>query len=553
VHRDRGKQPLSTLTTTVEHHKDELSIANCTSVDLPVQCDTNTNLSSNLSLAQLPNVDFALSPDTQMDTPHATIRRIAGLDAPVPQIMPAATLPESIIEVVHQFIQSERRRSFCFLAKHSHRHMSQQDLLVVSQATNEDIITVRSRDHYCLLAAYADHAWYTFDEPMCHHNVRHTVALTFSEGRDFVIDNLKVIFPVSNGSLRTIPAVTWLRETYDWDDDWVMKLSTTQCDEQQKWWDGTSKAFRLLDLPLELREAIYLQAIGPVVVPDIYDGRVILGQGLTYGHAKRPGRNRDYDIEKPNMAIMRVNKQVHAEATLIANRDTFKRFRMVRHPWSLTAVTSPKVTMPTIITAIHNHAPHPAFLRNMQLEMSAAYYFMSIGIYPRSGRPFARQWSHFSIDTLQYFPVLQRLDVSFLSPKHPDAICPWETHNPNAHSCQKIWIDWFFTLGWDTLQRLSSRGRVRFSLSGCVKTSSKVYWERVLNNHCDDDVLHIKAAERRIREEKKELGCVRCVCSMPCSREDAGRLETYMWDEADVRLIDGLSEHIEDEYWCFRD
>jgi hypothetical protein len=75
----------------------------------------------------------------------------------------------------------------------------------------------------------------------------------------------------------------------------------------------------------------------------------------------------------------------------------------------------------------------------------------------------------------------------------------------------------------------------------------------VLNEHCEDNALAVKAAQRRVREEKKDMGCVPCVCSVPCSREEAGRSKTYVWDEEDVRLIEGLREHIEDEYWCFRD
>lgn len=49
-----------------------------------------------------------------------------------------------------------------------------------------------------------------------------------------------------------------------------MKFSELQYEELRLWWNSTAKLFALLDLPAELREAIYLQIIAPVVVPDVY-------------------------------------------------------------------------------------------------------------------------------------------------------------------------------------------------------------------------------------------------------------------------------------------
>jgi hypothetical protein len=40
---------------------------------------------------------------------------------------------DGIILTIHSFIEEERRRHFCFLAKHSHRYMRFQDLLVLSR------------------------------------------------------------------------------------------------------------------------------------------------------------------------------------------------------------------------------------------------------------------------------------------------------------------------------------------------------------------------------------------------------------------------------------
>ena len=110
-----------------------------------------------------------------------------------------------------------------------------------------------------------------------------------------------------------------------------------QYDEQNLWWQGTDQAFRLLALPLEMREAIYLQVIGPVVVPDMIvqpdmRKKLVLGKGHSFEDRSRVGRRVDPDIQRPNMTIMRICKQVNEEATTVANRDTIKRFTRLRAP-----------------------------------------------------------------------------------------------------------------------------------------------------------------------------------------------------------------------------
>jgi hypothetical protein len=464
------------------------------------------------------------------------------------------SLSHSIIEAVHQFIREERLRSFRFLAQHSHRHMDQEKLLVLSQATKDDIQTIRRRDREFRLMSYADNEWFTFDEPMVYDSLRRTVAISVPQGQVPGIENITITTPSYKSGSRFSPAATWLRQTYDCDDDWVINFSETQYEEQQLWWNSNGKVFRILDLPLELREATYLNVVGSVIVPELYRSRVVFGNGLLYENARRVGRNRDPDIEPPNMAIMRVSKQVHREATLVAHRDTFKRLRAAGVSEHSSPATKPLQSMATLIGAIKSSAPHVAFLRNLQLEMSAASSFASIGVYAAFDRPFRIATGPFTLCILKNFPALRHLDFRFISPKHPDAICPWalitQANELGEHSCQKIWIDWFFTFAWAVLKALHN---VNITLSGCVKISRKIYWEHVLNDKRVDHTPAINNARKRIWQQKKDAEPIPCACSSPCSKAGMEAGKVYTWDENDVRRIEGLQEHIDAIYWDFED
>ena len=230
------------------------------------------------------------------------------------------------------------------------------------------------------------------------------------------------------------PATTWLRETYTWDNTWEMRVPTEQYAEQQRWWDSNGKTFPLLSLPPEMREAIYLQIVGPVVLPELIATRATVGRGLTDGGSGREGARRDPDIPKPNMSIMRVCKLVRREAMQVAFRDTRKRFRTLG---SLSHSFSPLLRFMSTLSS------HTSFLRTVQLEMSAAQYFHFFGVHPRRGEPLRAMSSRCS-DMLTVLKALQELDLRFVSPKHKDAVCPWSLGEEATHSCQKIWIDWLF-------------------------------------------------------------------------------------------------------------
>jgi hypothetical protein len=460
-----------------------------------------------------------------------------------------------IIEVVHKFIQDERVRSFCFLAKHSHRFMNQAELLVVTHVDQDDVRMILKHNRHSHLSAFSDLDWYTLDEPNRHDSLSHTVAITSFNAADISINNLNVTIPRKSAQPRVLPLIVWLHETYNWDDDWIMKFSEMQYEEQRIWWDSTGQSFRLLDLPAELREAVYLQMVGPIVLPDCYKRRVVLGQGLSYGAPDRPGRNCDPDIEPPNMTIMRVSKLIREEALLVAHRDTFKRFREVGAAGAYDEVRQPAHGISAILNTVVSQSPGATFLRNIQLEMSAASYFACIGVQPTLARPFATGYSTFRLDRLHTLPALQRLDFRFIGPKHPGAVCPWatliDTAKDGDHSCQTMWIHWFFTLAWDILQTLHTSGRVHITLSGCVKTVVQRFWEHMLNDRQANHIAFIRGKEAEIRATKIFPGPIPCKCSTPCSKKAAAEGKQYKFSEMEVRRMEGLQKHVDDMYWRY--
>jgi hypothetical protein len=514
-------------------------------------CSPRNEDEYHLSLPRLDLLTFNSTDTTNEEPDHSMDTGPASPQLATPMQEPSS---DRIIDTVHQFVREERLRNFRFLGQRCHRYMNQEELLLVAPATRDEIYAVRHRDHELCLEQYADSHWFTFVEPEVRDSSKCTVVITVQSGQELTIENLIITTLAPRRGLKSTPASTWLRQSYDYTDDWVMKFSECQYDEQKLWWDHTGKAFKLLSLPPELRDTIYLQIIGPVVVPDIHQSRVILGNGLSYeAKSDRIGWNRDPDIEPPNMTIMRVSKVIRREATLVANRDTFKRFQFVGLDGS-SATTKPCQRAPMIMAAI-KAAPPSFFLGRVQLETCATHALASVMKQPTNKVHFhgilgPNTWK---LHALEELPGLRHLDFRFISPKHTDASCPWARigSTDGEHACQRMWIDWFFTLGWPTLVLLKQKLDLKFTLSGCVKTSRKVYWEKVLNGRRDDHAVEMAQAHELI-EKQMDSAPSPCKCSAPCSKADMRTYKAYHWEDHEVRRIEGLQEHIDVAYWDFR-
>lgn len=284
------------------------------------------------------------------------------------------------------------------------------------------------------------------------------------------------------------------------------------------------------------------------MVPNVTSGtnpqesRLILGTGQSLGDTRRLGTSHDPDIQRPNMRIMRVNRQVYHEISEVAIRDTIKRFTCLRGHH-----IGPRVPAHVIFWVARKSPPDSLFLRHIQLEMTAAQYFAFICIVPSAGRPF--NWApngYISIPTLKDFKNLTTLDFRFISPKHLSAACPFasiysEVTPHLEHSCQKKWIDLFFTLAFAALRKLIIAKSIKVTTSGCIKTSSKLYWEHVLNDHHVDHIADMKTAAKRARKQKKGNDRpLKCECSYPCAGDLTQGRTLFAYEEWMVRRIEGL-------------
>jgi hypothetical protein len=81
-----------------------------------------------------------------------------------------------------------------------------------------------------------------------------------------------------------------------------------------------------------------------------------------------------------------------------------------------------------------------------------------------------------------------------------------------------------------------------------VKTSSKTFWENLLNDKRVDHTAYISDAKTQIRTTKQYEGPIPCKCSTPCSKKEAEKGKKISFTEHEVRMIEGLQGHIDDMY-----
>ncbi|KAI4942797.1 hypothetical protein J4E91_009716 [Alternaria rosae] len=440
--------------------------------------------------------------------------------------------PSDLISALHESIQKERKTNFSFLSRHSHFHKHQNELLVVSQA-DADVVQAVCNNARHETTVYND--WYTFTEPLRSDSFARTVAIDLLDDSRVAVEDLII---TEFGKVRKTQrkALTWIRDTYCTaeDDMWAMRLPEPQYEEQRLWWEGTGQAFRLLDLPLEMREAIYLHVIGPVVVPDIVTQRggaekLVLGYGLAYDNPERVGRNRDPNIQRPNMCIMRVSRQVKAEATQVANRDTVKRFTTLRTRGDgIGPAASPDV----IWRKLGQIATPANFLKRLQLEMTATEFLAFGGICPQLGQPLQRGVVPINITSMAWLRNLDTIDFRFIGPEHELANCPWT----GLHPCQKKWIEVFFITAWNDLIALRNSRGIKYSMSGCIKNSTRDYWTGLLNDKRIDHTASIRVLEQSIQATMTNSG---------------PRL--FQVQPHEMRLIDGIQAELDKAYWDFED
>lgn len=274
--------------------------------------------------------------------------------------------------------------------------------------------------------------------------------------------------------------------------------------DQQCWWQANGRAFRLLNLPFELRSMIYGHIIGYYLWPREEWDRSRNPPKATlrvfgYPHYKMYSerwrtfaRTTQYTFDPAgntspgNMPIQFVCKQVRAEIRNFVTTSTVPHFGDL---WTLTDAIDPF---------------QGKWLRRISLGFPNSIYFMFLGFSDQrlmvspDGPP---------IHVLRNIPTLAHLHLHFQVPTplriHKVANRgrfisqdPWtpslRDYRANLISCQKTLLDWFFTLALEAL-----RGIPPVSMSGHVKHSTRTKWEAILYDE-RNGTLHDFSVERQV-------------------------------------------------------
>lgn len=201
------------------------------------------------------------------------------------------------------------------------------------------------------------------------------------------IENIEVLDWLNDGVC--VRVREWMRKEFNYDSDaYDRRVPQNQLEEQTIWWKNNGLSFRLLDLPGELRNLVYIYIIGAVILPkvkatDVWlsqdhsgpirkDHRLTFGAGNHYPQQRGQARH-DSDVEQPNLEILRLCKQVHDEAIgAVWNRST-KRFRDTD---SLKNSKLPeRYPFMQYANLVSKLSSTQCALNNIQLELSATQLF----------------------------------------------------------------------------------------------------------------------------------------------------------------------------------
>ncbi|KAF2449514.1 hypothetical protein P171DRAFT_480593 [Karstenula rhodostoma CBS 690.94] len=427
----------------------------------------------------------------------------------------AIRMADAVSKAIEAFAVAERHRNFHFLARNSHHRLAEEDLSV-HRAALENVEKSKSTwkvnpDH--LIGS----VWYTFSQQRW--NITHTVPLRYWLNGEVIapvpnkvpaaIAGIASTFPINHrnvecyvqAALDTVldaginvqlchievmdventkcwmSLCAWVRKKYEWHDDrdWKQRGGRQlQLENQITWYKLNGKHFNFSALPGELRNLLYAASLGP-------------------------------GTDDPNTQILFVNRQIHNEAAWV---------------W---ASSTKSLSLSSSFTKFNDGSiqglPRLLSLERLRLELSAACYFELIGIHPQRGAPFAElEKDSKPIIPLKEIPDLKQLDLWFIDTTHPDAQCPWgalarQQGISAGHSCQKIWIDWFFTFAFEYL----IAKKVCITMGGCIPDSVRAKWEPIFNKAQNGNTRDMVARRAAIRQAKPDDLPIKCSCIVPCS------------------------------------
>ncbi|KAI7597323.1 hypothetical protein KC343_g11694, partial [Hortaea werneckii] len=322
---------------------------------------------------------------------------------------------------------------------------------------------------------------------------------------------------------RWIPLQQWLKSLPE---PTLPNYHVPAYEDQYQWWRSTGKPFRLLDLPGELQERIFLFAVGEYIEPHFrekyvcdkneygikHDGtrdeddvlKLSRWTVITHGthRAKRCGVSK-YDwtarpaIPPVNLGVLGLSKKTREAALYALWKQTTKVFRSpqkiplrrLRYPDPAT----PEFDVSGIPTYVHPR--FRPYLNRIQLALDNVDLLLLFGV-PLPGindgfsvRP-SPPPAHIFPTLL---PHLKYLDIYFQSTARR-SYNPWHTTEMTSDRdrrtyltealgmdlqrmpCQRILHDWILTYAYEYI-----RGIPRIELTGFIKDRVRRKWDRLLN------------------------------------------------------------------------
>ncbi|KAF1847203.1 uncharacterized protein K460DRAFT_363310 [Cucurbitaria berberidis CBS 394.84] len=195
--------------------------------------------------------------------------------------------------------------------------------------------------------------------------------------------------------------------------------------------------------------------------------------------------------------------------------------------------------MPWLLAMESYHA-----LNHVSLSLLNREYLGLVGFEGKPGVGFAPlRYDLGKLEHLTDLPSLSRLHLQFqvtrglMNANGYATIDPWSLVRRRARpitSCQKVFVDWFFTLAYDRLRNVP-----KVTFSGHVKNSVRSKWEKIFGEPRQSPRHDMSSEIAKIRSTPVKKLPPRCHCSKPCTWWDGperrpGRRSTYQeWSDED--------------------